>query len=112
MRIVNKLSIGAALFGSVILAFAGAAQAHDDWDPGRWDYGHDRGWHHGHERVVERRFVEERLVYVPRPVVIERPVVVERPVMMAAPPIVYAPPPIYSTPGPARLTLNFNIPLQ
>lgn len=106
MRIVNKLSIGAALFGSVVLAFAGAAQAHDDWDHGRWDHGHDRGWHRGHERVIERHFVEERPVYVPRPVVVERPV------MVAAPPVAYAPPTVYSNPGPASLNLNFNIPLQ
>ena len=107
MRIVNKLSIGAALFGSVVLAFAGAAQAHDDWDHGRWNHGHgDRGWHRGHERVIEHRFVEERPVYVPRPVVVERPV------MMAAPPVVYAPPPVYSNPGPTGLNLNFNVPLQ
>jgi hypothetical protein len=102
MRVVNKLSVGAALFGSLVLAFAGAAQAHDDWDHGRyWDH----GWHRGHERVIERRVVEERPVYV------ARPVVVERPVMMAPPPVVYAPP-MYSNPGPASMNLNFNIPLQ
>jgi hypothetical protein len=99
MRVMNKLSVGAALFGSVILAFAGAAQA-NDWH--HWDHDHwDRGPHRGHTRVIERRVVEERPVYIHRP-----PVVVERRVMMAPPPVYYAPP------APSGLNLNFNIPLQ
>ena len=100
MRIVNKLSIGAALLGSILVAFAGAAQAHDDWDHGhRWDRNWDNGWHHGHDRVIERRIVEERPVYVARPVVV------------APRPVVYDPP-VYSYPAPASLNLNFNIPLR
>jgi hypothetical protein len=111
MRIANKLSIGAALFGSVILSFAGVAQADDHWDHDRYR-DHDRGYHHEHERAVEhrtiehrtveRRYVEERPVYVHE----QRPVIVERPVMMAAPPVVYQPS------GPPSMNLNFNIPLN
>ena len=102
MRILNKLSIGAALFGSVVLAFAGAAQADEHWDHDRYrDHDHDRAYHHEHERVVEHRYIAERPVYVrERP-----PVIVERPVMMA-PPVVYAPP------APSGVNLNFNIPLN
>jgi hypothetical protein len=101
MRIQNKLSIGAALIGSVILSFAGAAQADDHWDHDRYR-DHDRGYHHEreherHERV-ERRVVEHRYVE-------ERPVYVERP-MMVAPPVVYQPS------GPPSMNLNFNIPLN
>ncbi len=98
MRVMNKISIGAALFGSLIIAFAGAAQA-DDWH--HWDHDH---WGHDHyrrERIIEHRVVEERPVYIRRP-----PVVVERPVMIAPPPVYYA------SPGPSGLNLNFNIPLQ
>src|SRR5690348_11455835 len=100
MRVMNKLSIGAALFGSVILAFAGAAQAHDwrYWDHDRDHWRHD---HYRHERIVERRVVEERPIYIHRP-----PVVFERPVMLAPPPVYYGPP------APSGLNLNFNIPLQ
>jgi hypothetical protein len=102
MRTLNKLSIGAALIGSVILAFAGVAQADDYRDHDRYrDHDHDRGYHHEHERIVEHRYVAERPVYVrERP-----PVIVERPVMMA-PPVVYAPP------APSGVNLNFNIPLN
>jgi hypothetical protein len=96
MRVVTKLSLGAALLGSLV-AFSAAAQA-NDWDH-RWDRDHD---HYRHERVIEHRVVEERPVYVHE----HRPVIVERPVMMA-PPVVYAPPQ-----GPSGLNLNFNIPLN
>jgi hypothetical protein len=104
MRILNKLSIGAALFGSIVLAFAGAAQADEHWDRDHYR-DHDRGYHHEHERIVEHRvehrYIAERPVYVhERP-----PVIVERPVMMA-PPVVYAPP------APSGVNLNFNIPLN
>ena len=100
MRVMNKLSMGAALFGSMLLAFAGAAQA-NDWH--RWDHDHDhwRHDHYRHERIIEHRVVEERPIYIHRP-----PVVVERPVMVAPPPVYYAPP------VPSGLNLNFNIPLQ
>lgn len=98
MRILNKLSIGAALVGSVILSFSGIAQADDHWD--HRDRDHDRGYHHEHERIVEHRYVSERPVYVQR-----APMIVERPVMIA-PPVVYAPP------APSGLNLNFNIPLN
>ena len=112
MRVVNKLSIGAAVLGSVLLAFGATAQAHDDWDHGpRWDHNEDNGWHRGHDRVIERRIVGERPVYIARPVVVTRPVVVERPVFVAPRPVVYGPP-IYSYPRPASLNLNFNIPLR
>lgn len=106
MRVVTKLSLGAALLGS-LLAFSAAAQA-NDWDH-RWDHDHDRDYHHDnrvierHDRVIERRVVEERPVYVHE----HRPVVVERPVMMAPPPVVYAAPQ-----APSGLNLNFNIPLN
>jgi hypothetical protein len=102
MRILNKLSIGAALFGSVVLAFAGAAQADEHWDRDHYrDRDHDRGYHHEHERIVEHRYIAERPVYVrERP-----PVIVERPVMMA-------PPVVYQAPAPSGLNLNFNIPLN
>ncbi len=101
MRTLNKLSIGAALIGSVILSFAGAAQADDHWDHRRWDRDHDRGYHHEHERIVEHRYIAERPVYVHE----RRPVIVERPVMVA-PPVVYQPS------APSGLNLNFNIPLN
>jgi hypothetical protein len=108
MRTLNKLSIGAALIGSVILSFAGAAQADDHWDHRDREY--DRGYHHDHERVehervIEHRYVAERPVYVHE----HRPVIVERPVMVA-PPVVYQQP-AYQ-PGPSGLNLNFNIPLN
>jgi hypothetical protein len=96
-----KKFLAAALFGSVVLASAGAAQAHD-WDHD-WDRHHERGWreHEWREHERERewrlhhsypRYVEQRPVYV-------------------TPPVVYAPP-AYSAPGPSSLNLNFNIPLQ
>jgi len=91
MRVVTKLSLGAALLGSLV-AFSAGAQAHD-WDHRDRDrYDHYNHWRH--ERVVERP------VYVR-----ERPVVVERPMMMYAPPA-------YQAPAPSGLNLNFNIPLQ
>ncbi len=101
MRVVTKLSLGAALLGSLV-AFSAGAQAND------WDHRSDRDYRHDdyrhddyhHDRVIEHRVVEERPVYVR-----ERPVVVERPVMMA-PPVVYAPS------VPSGLNLNFNIPLR
>ena len=115
MRVVNKLSIGAVLLGSVLLAFGSAAQARDDWDHGRrWDHSwHSKhnNWHRGHDRFIERRIVRQRPVYITRPVVVSRPVVVERPVVVTPRPVVYGPP-IYSYPRPASLNLNFNIPLR
>jgi hypothetical protein len=106
MRILNKLSIGAALFGSVVLAFAGAAQADEHWDHDRYrDHDHDRGYHHERERVIEHRYVAERPVYIHE----HRPIIVERPVMMAPP--VYQQP-VYQQPGPSGVNLNFNIPLN
>jgi hypothetical protein len=104
MRVVTKLSLAAALVGSLI-AFSAGAQA-NDWDhrgdrdryehrddhrADRDHYRHDE--HYGHDRVVERR-------------VVERPVIVERP-MMYAPPVVFAAPQ-----APSGLNLNFNIPLN
>ena len=106
MRISSKLSIGAALIGSVILSFSGAAQAYDRWDHDHdrhydHDRDHDRGYHREHERVIERRVVEERPVYVH-----ERP-------MYAAPAPMFIAPPVYQQPqGPSGLNLNFNIPLN
>lgn len=103
MRTVSKLSVGAALIGSVILSFSGVAQAYDHWDRDHdrnRHYDHDRGYHHGHDRVIERR-------------VVERPVYVrERPVY-AAP--MFIAPPMYQQQqqqGPSGLNLNFNIPLN
>ena len=101
MRTVSKLSVGAALIGSVILSFSGVAQASDHWDRDhdrdRYRYHHyDHGWH-GHDRVVERRIVE-RPVYVR-----ERPV-------YAAP--MFVAPPVYQQQGSSGLNLNFNIPLN
>lgn len=108
MRISSKLSIGAALIGSVILSFSGAAQAYDRWDHDhdrRYERDHDRGHHYGHDRVIERRVVEERPVYVR-----------ERPMYAAPAPVFIAPPvyqqPAYQQPGPSGLNLNFNIPLN
>jgi hypothetical protein len=102
MRTVSKLSVGAALIGSVVLSFSGVAQAYDHWDRDHDRYrhsDHDRGYHHGHDRVIERRVVE-RPVYVP-----ERPV-------YAAP--MFVAPPMYQQQqqGPSGLNLNFNIPLN
>ncbi len=103
MRVVTKqrlkkLSVAAALAGSVVLAFAGGAQADDHWDRG-WDRHREHEWreHREHEwrehhAYYGPRYVEERPVYV-------------------APPMVYSPP-MYSAPGPASLNLNFNVPLQ
>jgi hypothetical protein len=100
MRFANKLSLGAALIGSVILSFSGVAQA-NDWDHDRYDRDH-RVDHRYDHRDDHRRFVEERPV-----VVHERgPVIVERPVMVA-PPVVYSQPS-----APSGLNLNFNIPLN
>jgi hypothetical protein len=92
----NKLSLGAAMFAGVVLAFsAGAAQADEHWDH-RWDHRSER-WHHEH-------YAHERPVYVrERPIVVER----ERPVYVA-PPVVYPMVPQ----GPSGLNLNFNIPLN
>jgi hypothetical protein len=99
MRFANKLSIGAALIGSVILSFSGVAQA-NDWDHDRYE--RDHRVDHRYDHYDHRRFVEEHPV-----VVHERgPVVVERPVMVA-PPVVYSQPS-----APSGLNLNFNIPLN
>ncbi len=110
MRTASKLSICAALVGSVVLSFAGAAQAYDHGDRDHWDrdhgrdHGDHRSWdharHYEHERVIEHRVVE-RPVYIRE----HRPMVVERPVFMA-------PQPVYQAPGPSGLNLNFNIPLN
>ncbi|SKA24283.1 hypothetical protein SAMN02745126_04388 [Enhydrobacter aerosaccus] len=108
MRIVTKqrlkkLSIAAVLFGSVVVAFAGGAQADDPWD-------HDRGWdrHREHEwrehEWREHEWREHHAYYAPR-------YVEQRPVYVAPPPVVYAPP-AYAAPMPSSLNLNFNIPLQ
>lgn len=104
MRTASKLSIGAALIGSVFLSFAGAAQASDYWDRDRDHRYWDHGWHHGRDRIVEHRIIE-RPVYMHEP----RPVVVERPVFMAPQPMYQ---PMYQQPGPSGLNLNFNIPLN
>jgi hypothetical protein len=102
MRVVNKLSVGAALFGSVILAFAGIAQADDYHDRDR-DREHHRDHEmHEHERHDERHEAHEQH-YAPR-FVAERPVYV-------APPVVSAPQ-MYAPPAPSGINLNFNIPLQ
>ena len=99
MRVVTKLSLAAALVGSLI-AFSAGAQA-NDWDH-RADRDHDRHYDHDRDHRYEHRehdrFVERRVV--------ERPVIVERP-MMYAPPVVFAAPQ-----APSGLNLNFNIPLQ
>ncbi|MBS0517055.1 MAG: hypothetical protein JSR90_00090 [Proteobacteria bacterium] len=101
MRVVTKqrlkkLSVAAALFGSVVLAFAGSAQADDHWD-------HDRGWDRHREREWREHEWREHHRYGPR-YVEQRPVYV-------APPVVYSPP-VYAAPAPSSLNLNFNIPLQ
>ena len=88
MRTYSKLSIGAALMGSVLLSFAGAAQA-NEWDHDRWERDHRRYEHY----YDHRRFVEER------------PVIVQRPIFVA-------PQPVYQAPAPSGLNLNFNIPLN
>ena len=96
MRNFNKLSIGAALMGSVLLSFAGVAQA-NEWNHDRWERDHRRyERHYDHRRYVEQR-----------PVIIREraPMIVERPVFMA-------PQPMYQQPGPSGLNLNFNIPLN
>ena len=102
MRNFSKLSIGAALMGSVLLSFAGVAQAYDG-DRDRWerDHRYERHVDHRYDHYDHRRFVEER------PVVIREraPMIVERPVFMA-------PQPVYQQPGPSGLNLNFNIPLN
>jgi hypothetical protein len=104
MRTLSKMTVGAALIGSVMLSFSGAAQAYDHWDRDRdyrhYEHEHDRGWH-DHDRVIERRVVEERPVYIRE----HRPMFVERPVFVA-------PQPVYQQPGPSGLNLNFNIPLN
>jgi hypothetical protein len=101
MRVMNKLSIGAALFGSVFLAFGSVAQADDyHWDRDHGRSHHEREWreHERHEHEWREwhhapRFVEERPVYV-------------------QPPVVFAPPEAYAPAGPPSLNLNFNVPLQ
>ncbi|MBS0538909.1 MAG: hypothetical protein JSR47_09150 [Proteobacteria bacterium] len=99
MRTVSKLSLAAALIGSVALSFSGAAQASDHWERDHGYYRHyDHGWHHGRDRIIERR-------------VVERPVYVrERPVYAA--PMLVAPPMYQQQQGPSGLNLNFNIPLN
>jgi hypothetical protein len=92
MRLANKFSVGAALIGSVLLSFAGAAQAQDHYDRDHYDRDH-RVDHRYDHRYEDHRFVEQRPVYIaPRPVFV-------------APPVVMAPP------VPSSLNLNFNVPL-
>jgi hypothetical protein len=98
MRFASKLSIGAALVGSVVLSLSGVAQA-NDWDHDRWERDHRVERHY--DRYDHRRFVEERPVIVRE----RAPMVVERPVFVA-------PQPVYQQPGPSGLNLNFNIPLN
>jgi len=88
MRVVTKLSLGAALIGS-LFAFSAGAQAEDHWDRDHYDHRYDHRYYDHHEH-----FVEQRPVYVaPRPVIV-------------------APPPVYAAPsGPPSLNLNFNVPL-
>jgi hypothetical protein len=89
MRVVNKVTLAAALLGASFL-LPTFAQAHDwDRDGDHWRRDHH---HYVHEHPV---FVRER------PVVVER----ERPVFVA-------PPAYYSPPAPSGLNLNFNIPLN
>jgi hypothetical protein len=94
MRVMNKVSLAAALFaGSIVLTLSAGAFA-GDWDHDRdhWDRDH----HYDH-----RRFVEERPVYVaPRP-----------PVIVAPAPVIVAPPVYAAPPGPPSLNFNLNVPL-
>ena len=90
MRPVKILSVAVGLLA--VLATAGSALAHDDYDGGwkRWKHHH----HHG------RYFVPPGHVYY-----------VERPrVIYAPPPRVYYPEPMYY--GPPQPSLNINIPLR
>ena len=104
MRLSNRLSIGAALIGSVVLSLSGVAQAYDGDRDHRWERDHrrfERHVEHRYDHYDHRRFVEER------PVIIRErgPMIVERPVFMA-------PQQVYQQPGPSGLNLNFNIPLN
>lgn len=104
MRLSNRLSIGAAIIGSVVLSLSGIAQAYDrDHDRDRWERDHrfERHVEHRYDHYDHRRFVEERPVFMRE----RAPMIVERPVFMA-------PQPVYQQPGPSGLNLNFNIPLN
>ena len=102
MRLSNRLSIGAAIIGSVVLSLSGVAQAYDG-DHDRWERDHrvEHRAEHRYDHYDHRRFVEERPVIVRE----RAPMIVERPVFMA-------PQPAYQQPGPSGLNLNFNIPLN
>ena len=91
MRVVTKLSLAAALLGSLV-AFSAGAQAEDRWDRDHYDHRYDRrdDRHYDHHE----HFVEQRPVYV-----------APRPYFIAPPPVVMAPA------GPPSLNLNFNVPL-
>jgi hypothetical protein len=91
MRTVNRFTVGAALIGSIVLSFAGAAQAQEHWDRDHYDHRDDHRYDH---RYYDHRFVEQRPVYV-----------APRPVIVAPPPMMVAPA------GPPSLNLNFNVPL-
>jgi len=103
---MTKLNVrtlmAATLTGTVLLATATSAWAHDDRDWGR------KHWDHRDHRRYER--VEYRHYHEPAPrVVYERPVVVMPAPVYRAP--VYSQP-SYSQPVDPSVNLNFTIPLR
>jgi hypothetical protein len=96
MRLMNKISLGAAaLAGSVILSLSTGALAQDHWDRDHCDRYHC-------DRYRDPHFVEQRPVYVP-----PRPVYVAPAPVIVAPVVPVAPMPV----GPPSLNMNLNIPL-
>ncbi len=108
-----RILVSAAIAGSMILAGASAASAHDD----RHDDRHDERWEREHHRDWDHRYYGPdhwrpaihpvREVYVePAPrVVYQRP-----PVMVMPAPVYQAP--VYQPPADPSLNFNFTIPLH
>lgn len=111
-----RMFLSAAIAGSMILAGASAASAHDDRHDERWEHEHHGDWDHhpyrgpDHWRPVVVQHVRE--VYVePSPRIVYQ----RAPVMMMPAPVYQAPayqPPAYQPPVPSSMNLNFTIPLR
>lgn len=106
--------VSAAIAGSMILAGAAAASAHDDRHDERWEREHYREWEHRHDGPDHRGPDHWRpAVHPVREVFVEPPprVVYQRPPVMVMPAPVYQAP-AYQPPADPSLNFNFTIPLR
>ena len=108
-----RILLSAAIAGSMILAGASAASAHDDRHDERWEREHHRDWDHRREGPDHWSRDHWRPVHTVREVYVEPPprVVYQRPPVMVMPAPVYQVP-AYQPPADPSLNFNFTIPLR